>query len=65
MRAIAQVHRVPAPGGRLACLTSPGELADVFRSREGSESLLTRSAFGEVKIETCYDVLRVATARSK
>ncbi len=62
-RAMAEVRRVLAPGGRLGCLSSLGEVADVFLDRQGWETLLMGAGFTDVHIEDRYDVFRLVTAR--
>lgn len=62
-RAMAEMHRVLAPGGRLGCLSSLGEIADIFLIREEWEGLLTRAGFTDMQIEERYDVFRLVVAR--
>jgi ubiquinone/menaquinone biosynthesis C-methylase UbiE len=62
-RAMGEVHRVLAPGGRLGCLSSLGEIADIFLDRRGWEALLLGTGFTDVHIEDRYDVFRLVTAR--
>ncbi|MFQ6134109.1 MAG: class I SAM-dependent methyltransferase [Armatimonadota bacterium] len=64
-RAMAEIHRVLTPGGRLGCLSSLGEVADVFLTREGWEGLLREAGFSNIQIEDRYDVFRLVTARRK
>jgi len=62
-RAMAEIHRVLAPGGRLGCLSSLGEVADIFLAREEWERLLREAGFSDVQIEDRYDVFRLVRAR--
>ncbi len=62
-RALVEIHRTLAPGGRLGCLSSRGEIADIFLTREGWEGLLAEAGFTDVQIEDRYDVFRLVTAR--
>ncbi len=62
-QAMAEVYRVLATGGRLGCLSSRGEIADIFQTREEWGILLAESGFTDVKIEEQYDVFRWVTAR--
>jgi len=62
-RAMAEIHRVLTPNGRLGCLSSLGEIADIFLTREEWEELLTGAGFTDVQIEDRYDVFRLVTAR--
>jgi ubiquinone/menaquinone biosynthesis C-methylase UbiE len=61
--AMAEIRRVLAPGGRLGCLSSLGEIADVFLTREQWEGLLREAGFTDLQIEDRYDVFRLVTAR--
>jgi hypothetical protein len=60
---MAEIRRVLATGGRLGCLSSRGEIADIFQTREEWDDLLAESGFAEVKITERYDVFRWVTAR--
>ncbi|NOZ28880.1 MAG: methyltransferase domain-containing protein [Chloroflexi bacterium] len=62
-RAMAEIRRVLAPGGRLGCLSSPGEIADVFLTREEWEALLHEAGFTDVQIEERREVFRLIIAR--
>jgi len=64
-RAMAEMQRVLAPGGRLGCLSSLGEIADVFLIREEWEELLAGAGFTDVQIEERYDVFRLVIARKR
>ncbi|NOY98406.1 MAG: class I SAM-dependent methyltransferase [Chloroflexi bacterium] len=61
-QAMAEIRRVLAPGGRLGCLSSRGEIADIFLTREGWEGLLHGAGFSDVQVEDRYDVFRLVTA---
>ncbi len=61
-RAMAEIYRVLAPGGRLGCLSSQGEIADVFLTREEWAALLTGAGFINVQIKDRYDIFWLATA---
>ncbi|MFQ6015482.1 MAG: class I SAM-dependent methyltransferase [Anaerolineae bacterium] len=62
-RAMAEIHRVLVPSGRLGCLSSLGKITDVFLTREGWQTLLAGAGFTDVQIEDRYDVFRLVTAR--
>ncbi len=40
LQALAELRRVLAPGGRLGCLSSLGEVAEVFLPRDEWDELL-------------------------
>jgi len=64
-RAMAEIHRVLAPGGRLGCLSSLGEVADIFLAHEEWERLLREAGFSDVQLEDHYDIFRLVTARKR
>ena len=64
-QALAEIYRVLAPDGRLGCLSSQGEIADVFLTRQAWQTLLTDAGFTHVQVEDCYDVFRLVTARKE
>jgi len=64
-RAMAEIHRVLAPGGRLGCLSSLGEIADIFLTRAEWEGLLSGAGFTDVQIEERYDLFHLVTARKE
>ncbi len=57
-QALAEMRRVLAPGGRLGCLSSRGEIADIFLTRAEWERLLAEAGFSGVRIEDSHDVFR-------
>ena len=64
-QALAEIYRVLAPHGRLGCLSSQGEIADVFLTRPAWQTLLSDAGFTDVAVEDCYDVFRLVTARKE
>ncbi len=63
--ALVEIHRVLAPGGRLGCLSSLGEIADVFMTHEEWETFLSEAGFSNFQIEDRYDVFRLVAARKR
>jgi len=64
-QALVEIYRVLAPNGRLACLSSQGEIADIFMIRQAWHTLLTDAGFANVQVEDCYDVFRLVTAQKR
>jgi len=62
-RALAEIYRVLAPGGRIGCLSSPGEMADIYLTAAEWEKLLRGAGFSEIQIEDRDDVFRLVVAR--
>ena len=62
-RAMAEMYRVLAPGGRLGCLSSRGEIADIFLTGQAWQTLLCSAGFTDVQVEDRYDVFRLVTGR--
>ena len=62
-RALAEIHRVLAPGGRLGCLSSLGEIADIFLTGEEWEKLLLGTGFSDIQIKESDDVFRLVRAK--
>ncbi len=63
-QALAEIYRVLTPDGRLGCLSSQGEIADIFLTREEWQTLLSDAGFTNVRIEDRYDVFRLVTAQA-
>ena len=63
-RALAEIHRVLALGGRLGCLSSLGEIADIFLTGEAWEKLLLDAGFSDIQIKESDDVFRLVTAKN-
>ncbi len=61
-QALTEMRRVLIPGGRLGCLSSRGEISDVFLTRAGWQELLHGAGFVRVQITDCYDIFRLITA---
>jgi ubiquinone/menaquinone biosynthesis C-methylase UbiE len=61
--AMDEIRRVLVPGGRLGCLSSLGEIADIFLPRQEWQPLLAEASFTNVQSEERYDVFRLVTAR--
>ena len=64
-QALAEIYRVLTPDGRLGCLSSQGEIADVFLTRQAWPTLLTDAGFTNVQVADRYDVFRLVTARKE
>ena len=54
---VRAIRRVLAPGGRLGCLSSLGEIADISLTCQGWKSLLASAGFADVEVEDGYAVL--------
>ncbi|MFQ5435210.1 MAG: class I SAM-dependent methyltransferase [Anaerolineae bacterium] len=64
-RAMSEICRVLTPDGRLGCLSSQGEIADIFLTRQAWQTLLSDAGFTNVHIEDCYDVFRRVTTQKE
>ncbi len=64
-QALAEIYRVLTSDGRLGCLSSQGEIADIFLTREEWQVLLFTAGFTNVQIEDRYDVFRLVTAQKE
>ena len=62
-RALAEIYRVLEANGRLGCLSSQGEIADIFLTSEAWQTLLTDTGFTNIQVEDRYDVFRLVTAQ--
>ncbi|MFV1948882.1 MAG: class I SAM-dependent methyltransferase [Anaerolineales bacterium] len=64
-QALVEIKRMLAPGGRVGFLSSRGEIADIFLSRNEWETLLTEAGFSDIQIEERYDIFRLVTAQKR
>jgi ubiquinone/menaquinone biosynthesis C-methylase UbiE len=62
-RALVEIYRVLRGDGRLGCLSSQGEITDIFLTCQAWRTLLSNAGFTNVQVEDCYDVFRLVTAR--
>jgi ubiquinone/menaquinone biosynthesis C-methylase UbiE len=62
-QALAEIYRVLRGDGRLGCLSSQGEITDIFLTCQAWRTLLSNAGFTNVQVGDCYDVFRLVTAR--
>lgn len=61
-KVLAEIARVVKPGGRLGLYQAQGEIYPLFSTREELQENLAKAGFGDVQIEDCDHVYRIATA---
>jgi len=61
-QALAEMHRVLEPGGRLGCLSSRGEIRSIFMSSQHAREMLEAAGFTGVQVEDCRDLFRLSIA---